>query len=393
MIMTSFARLFSIAALLMGAVVVYAGGVDFTAISSWSQALDLAKKANKPIFLDAYTDWCGWCKVMDTKTFADPKVAAFMNEHFVNVKMEMETGEGVDVAMKYRISSFPTFKVFAVDGTPTYTVFGYQDPDSWLKTLEMMVDPSKAQIAKGVSSQLDLAWPSWHRGAFLKGKSRKMPDAGVVQEWFAQQQDKYSEVAWSIVMKYNLTEEQSSWILAHEANYRALYGTEFDGFVQRYAQATIGNAIKQKDRPLLDRATQLMVNIVPEQADAIRLRVQGMYHQSNGEWTELSLLVERASQSASTTADIVNDFAWSMYEKCGDNAALLKAADAMKRKVVDLDVSDWAFVDTYAALLYKTAQLEEAERQALRAIAMGKESEADVTETQALLVKIRAAKK
>ena len=76
--------------------------VKFTKITLWSEALELAKASGKPIFLDAYTDWCGWCKVMDRETFSNAKVAEVMNASFVCVKMEMETGEGIDVAMKYR---------------------------------------------------------------------------------------------------------------------------------------------------------------------------------------------------------------------------------------------------------------------------------------------------
>ena len=40
----------------------------------WADALKMAKEQNKHIFVDAYTEWCYWCKVMDKKTFTDAKV-------------------------------------------------------------------------------------------------------------------------------------------------------------------------------------------------------------------------------------------------------------------------------------------------------------------------------
>lgn len=50
-----------------------------------------AQKSNpKPIFIDLYTDWCGWCKVMDNKTFSRPEVAQYMNENFHSVKFNAE---------------------------------------------------------------------------------------------------------------------------------------------------------------------------------------------------------------------------------------------------------------------------------------------------------------
>lgn len=390
--MKSFRRAAFLTALIMSAVVVYADGVKFTTITTWNEALELAKKANKPIFLDAYTDWCGWCKVMDKETFSDEKVAAFMNANFVNVKMEMETGEGIDVAMKYRISAFPTFKVFAVDGSPTYTVMGYQEPKEWLKTLEMMTDPSKAQTAKGISPQLRLSFPEWHRGAYLKGKNKKIADAKTVQTWFDEQQDKYSEVAWCIITRYQLTEAQQAWILEHESEYRALYDDEFDQIVQKHAQTVFNAAVEKKDKSLLEKASDLFTKTVPTEAESMRERLRAMYYNRTGDWKQLGDAVDKMSQTADASAASINEFAWNMYEKCEDNPSLVKAADAMRRTTKDLEASQWAFVDTYAALLYKTGQYDIAEEQALRAIEMGKESKADVSETEELLKKIRAAK-
>ncbi|MEY2719765.1 MAG: hypothetical protein RLZZ273_1131 [Bacteroidota bacterium] len=390
--MKSFRRGAFLTALIMSAVVVYADGVKFTTITTWNEALELAKKANKPIFLDAYTDWCGWCKVMDKETFSDEKVAAFMNANFVNVKMEMETGEGIDVAMKYRISAFPTFKVFAVDGSPTYTVMGYQEPKEWLKTLEMMTDPSKAQTAKGISPQLRLSFPEWHRGAYHKGKSKKIADAKTVQSWFEEQQDKYSEVAWCIITRYQLTEAQQAWILEHESEYRALYGDEFDQIVQKHAQTVFNAAVEKKDKSLLEKASDLFTKTVPTEAESMRERLRAMYYNRTSDWKQLGDAVDKMSQTADASAASINEFAWNMYEKCEDNPSLVKAADAMRRTTKDLEASQWAFVDTYAALLYKTGQYDIAEEQALRAIEMGKESKADVSETEELLKKIRAAK-
>lgn len=380
-----------VTALFMSAVLVYADGVDFTTVTTWNQALELAKKANKPIFLDAYTDWCGWCKVMDKETFSHPKVAAFMNANFVNVKMEMETGEGVDVAMKNRIKVFPTFKVFAPDGTPTYSVMGYQAPEEWLKTLELMTDPSKAQIAKGVSSDLKLPFPEWHRGAFLKGKNKKIADAKTVQAWFDAQQEKYSEVAWCVITRYQLSEAQQSWVMENEQKYRELYGSEFDQVIQQHAESVFSAAVTKKDRSLLEKASDLLTRTVPAEAESMRERLQAMYYSRTGDWQQLGDVLDRMSKAAGASADGINEFAWTMYEKCDDSVALAKAADAMRRTTKDVEARQWAVVDTYAALLYKVGAYSAAEEQAQRAIVMGKEVNADVSETEQLLAKIRSA--
>lgn len=57
---------------------------------TWDEAVDAVKKQPKPVFVDTYTDWCGWCKTMDRNTFAHPVIAKYMNEHYYAVKMNAE---------------------------------------------------------------------------------------------------------------------------------------------------------------------------------------------------------------------------------------------------------------------------------------------------------------
>jgi thioredoxin-related protein len=65
---------------------------------TWQEATELAStEANpKKIFVDVYTDWCGWCKRMDKDTFQNPQVAAYMNENFYMVKMDGEGKEPIE---------------------------------------------------------------------------------------------------------------------------------------------------------------------------------------------------------------------------------------------------------------------------------------------------------
>ncbi|SDQ57426.1 thioredoxin family protein [Flagellimonas zhangzhouensis] len=59
---------------------------------SWEEAVELAQTDAQPkkMFIDVYTDWCGWCKKMDKETFQNPEVAKYMQENFYMVKMDAE---------------------------------------------------------------------------------------------------------------------------------------------------------------------------------------------------------------------------------------------------------------------------------------------------------------
>ncbi|MEZ4685817.1 MAG: DUF255 domain-containing protein [Bacteroidia bacterium] len=72
---------------------------------SMEEASELANTTPKKVLVDVYTDWCGWCKRMDKATYEDPKVVAYINEHFYAVKFDAEQHEDVvlgDRTFKFR---------------------------------------------------------------------------------------------------------------------------------------------------------------------------------------------------------------------------------------------------------------------------------------------------
>ena len=66
--------------------------------SNWQQALDLAKKENKLVFLDIYATWCGPCKQLKKYTFSDKAAGDFFNANFVNMALDGEQEEGATLA-------------------------------------------------------------------------------------------------------------------------------------------------------------------------------------------------------------------------------------------------------------------------------------------------------
>lgn len=62
---------------------------------SIEEAEKLNKKNPRKIFVDVYTDWCGWCKRMDANTFSHPAIAKYLNEKFYSVKFNAEMSGNV----------------------------------------------------------------------------------------------------------------------------------------------------------------------------------------------------------------------------------------------------------------------------------------------------------
>lgn len=62
---------------------------------TFTEAIELSKKQPRKIFIDVYTDWCHWCKVMDEKTFQQPNIAKILNEKYYAVKFNAERKDTV----------------------------------------------------------------------------------------------------------------------------------------------------------------------------------------------------------------------------------------------------------------------------------------------------------
>ena len=122
---------------------------------SWDQAVATVQGGSndKKIFIDVYTDWCGWCKRMDKDTFQNPEVAAYMNENFLMVKLDGEQKEPIEyngktykfvpsgrkgyhelaAALLQGRLSYPTVVFLDEELNMLSPVPGYQKPDAFLQ--------------------------------------------------------------------------------------------------------------------------------------------------------------------------------------------------------------------------------------------------------------------
>lgn len=83
---------------------------------TFQQAMDEAKKLNKPLFVDFYAVWCGPCKRMAKTVFIVDSVGQYFNDKFINLQLDAEKPENISIAQQYKVDAFPTLAFIGNDG-------------------------------------------------------------------------------------------------------------------------------------------------------------------------------------------------------------------------------------------------------------------------------------
>ena len=112
--------------------------------ASFKEILKLAEKENKLIFIDCYTSWCAPCKWMDKFVFVEKDVFTFYNKSFINVKLDMEKGEGPEIGKKYGVKSYPTYLYINSKGELVHKSSSKMSATEFINEAKNALDPKKA---------------------------------------------------------------------------------------------------------------------------------------------------------------------------------------------------------------------------------------------------------
>ncbi|MFH0989801.1 MAG: thioredoxin fold domain-containing protein [bacterium] len=105
----------------------------------------LAKKENKKIIVDVYTDWCSWCKKMDKEVYGNPAISKMLSKNFISVKLNPEASEQVtfegrsiansQFAQNFGVTGYPTTLFLDSEMKPITILPGYVTETEFRKIL------------------------------------------------------------------------------------------------------------------------------------------------------------------------------------------------------------------------------------------------------------------
>ncbi len=127
-------RTLTLALLLTGTPLLAGEGIHWE--RDFPAAMRHAGLSGKPILIDFWADWCGFCERLDRTTYIDPLVVK-LSKQFVAVKIDTEGSPAeVAIAVQYGVTSLPTIAFLSPSGRQLLRVTGYQGPGKFPLTLE-----------------------------------------------------------------------------------------------------------------------------------------------------------------------------------------------------------------------------------------------------------------
>jgi len=267
---------------------------------TWAEALAQAKESGQLIFVDAFTTWCGPCKMMSAKTFPQKSVGDFYNANFINVKLDMEKGEGLQFADTYNVSSYPS--LFYIDGDARLVMkaIGYMEA-------ERFIEAGKSALKKNDKTALYAKEYNAGKRDFssVYNYIRALNQAGkpslkIANDYINTQKELNTPENLKLI--YEAAIEADSRIFDLFVKFKeplnALFGT--DKVKSRLLQAgnkTVRKAIEFQSVELLSTAQTKINSVLPDEKDAFEFTSNLQFYSANQDGENLFKAMKKMPSS------------------------------------------------------------------------------------------------
>ncbi len=358
---------------------------------TWAETKAVAKKEKKMIFIDAYTTWCGPCKMLSKNVFTDKAVGDFYNTNYVNFKMDMEKGEGIDFAKTYAINAYPTLLYFNQDGEIAHRTVGAPPIEQFIANGKSALDPNKQYHTLSKAYEKGDRKPEFLRNMALAAREAGAEDASSIMAEFFKTMPKedWSKPENADFVALSVTSFESEAFQYMDKNQDKFTEEQFQSAIFPLLDAELGKIIESKDEEAMKVLQAKITKYLPTQAEAINPKIKEIFYQQTGNAKKAEESIDE-KLAKSTDWQEFNQAAWGAYENETDNAKLQKALGWAK-KSVELQ-ENFYNTDTYAHLYHKLGNKKEAMKWAKKAIEIGKKAKEDTSGTEALIKKINSKK-
>ena len=354
---------------------------------TWDELKAKAASEKKLIFVDAFTTWCGPCKMMAAKAFPDSAVGAFFNAKFVNYKFDMEKGEGPTFASNYGISAYPTVFILKADGTVVEKRVGAMvDPKVFLGWAQGVADPLKNPVAmkaeyESGSTNADLLYAYMTRQV---AAGEDFSDAKT--RYFSTQKDLATPQNWKSIQATvsDINDPIFKAMLKSKATFVSKFGNEaVEGYIATVCKESTSNAIEKGDNAAAASAMKIAKKNIADKGKTAAL-LQLIQVESQANWNNYATKTSAYTTKFKENNPIeLNNFAWNFYQHVQDKAQLSAALNWAKQAVA-IDNS-YANNLTLGALQNKLGNTAEAKKTLTGAVRIAESNKQNTDRAKELL--------
>jgi thioredoxin-related protein len=363
--------------------------------ATWEQVMAEAKKQEKLIFVDAYTTWCGPCKVMAQNVFTQKEVGDFYNQYFINYKLDMEKGEGLDFAKTYKVKAYPTFLFIDGDGNLVHQSLGSRPVQSFIELGEAAHDPDRQVGALMRRFESGDRQPDFLKQYVQAVKNSRVGDPEVaLNEYLATQEDRFTPENAAFILEMASTSPDSEHYRFVKENREAMYEAVGENPVDEFLKTGILYQFRLKRNPSEKEVADAFREVFTvEKADRFaaefNLRQLMFSKKTEDQQRFLKAAIIYMEQYPQASWEMLNSLAWRFYELTDDEDLLRIAKEWALQSVAQH--SAYHNNDTVAALYLKLKEKDAARRYALAAIEIAKQTGENYEETQKLLEEIESS--
>ncbi|CAI8760859.1 thioredoxin family protein [Chryseobacterium sp. IT-36CA2] len=370
-------------------VLTWAQGIKFED-SNFASILAKAKKEKKLVFIDAYASWCGPCKLMVKNIFPLQSVGDYYNSHFINAKIDMEKGEGIELAKKYNVKAFPTYLFIDGNGEAVHRTLGYVEEKDFIQFAKDAEDPNKRltslkqQFEKGEKDPeflKNLAGLTMYNDAEFAGK--------VMDRYFQQKSSLDQEDIQMLLSGVQTTDSPLYKIFQDKKADIVKFFPEdkYEKFDKNIKLNTVSKKAYNPDTKKWDDSyfmAETQKFLSKEEADKILKRMKANRALKNKDIPEYEkLILDLYKDYSAAGSEELNSLAWNFFENVNSKTSLEKAI-SWAQESVKKD-QNFANTDTLANLYNKIGDKKNAKMWAEKSIELAKSTGQDSSDTEKLL--------
>ncbi len=339
-------------------------------VGDWEMATNVATLIHKPLFVYVYTSYKPDCRKMERDVFSNKQVVKYYDDAFVNLKVNLNSEEGMEFKKKFNLPLGLTLLYFNEEGELLTDVRGYKSVSDLLALGKSAKIKSETPIDANVPAmyidyinlkmqyQNGVTEPDFLYDFCYELKHFNDPYKHVVEQYMGSEGFAYPTTIRNLQFIFDFADDIHSkpfdMLVRNKHHYSGYYSREvLDERIKGAVRKEVVTAATEKRYGDLKKALAVIDKVNIPNPNDFRLEMEALYYEKIGNWTEyIDLVTNRLNNTEVESLDIMDFFAWKFAANVNSKDGLIDAL-RWSKKLINSKPNNYHYRETYAAVLYR----------------------------------------